>query len=73
MWKVTSLRSVKVRHCPLSLGVRDNQLLVCNDDVMHVLSTLGDETHIVTMAQRIPDKAVAQLTSSGFVIMDRLY
>ena len=31
VWKVTSQRSVKVTYDPYGLGVRDNQLLVCDD------------------------------------------
>ena len=73
--KVTSQRSLKVSYEPLGLGVRDNQLLVCGDDqkVIHVLSTSGEETHRVNMPQGVrPRKAVAQLTSPGFVIMDHI-
>ena len=72
VWRVTSQRSVEVRYRPLGLGVRDNQLLVCGDDnVIHVLSTSGEKTHRVNMPQGVrPWKAVAQLTSHGFVIRD---
>ena len=71
VWKVTSQRSVKVTYDPYGLGVCDNQLLVCDYDVMHVLSTSGEETHRVNMPQGVkPYKAIAQLTSPGFVIMD---
>ena len=73
VWKVTSQRSVKVSYDPLGLGARDNQLLVCGDDqkVINVLSTSGEETHRVNMPQGVkPCKAVAQLTSPGFVIKD---
>ena len=61
VWKVTSHTSVKVSYDPLGLGVRDNQLLVCDDDnVIHVLSTSGEETHRVNMPQGVkPGKAVA--------------
>ena len=72
VWKVTSQRSVEVSYHPRGLGVRDNQLLVCGgDNVIHVLSTSGKETHRVNMPQGVtPWKAVAQLTSPGFVISD---
>ena len=72
VWRVTSQRSVEVRYHPLGLGVRDNQLLVCGSDgVIHVLSTSGEETHGVNMPQGVePWKAVAQLTSPGFVVRD---
>ena len=72
VWNVTSQRSVKVRYAPCGLGVHDNQLLVCDEDkVIHVLSTSGEETHRVNMKQGAkPYKAVAQLTSPGFVTMD---
>ena len=71
VWKVTSKRSVKVTYDSYGLGVRDNQLLVCDDNVIHVLSTSGEETHRVNMLQGVmPYKAIAQLTSPGFVIMD---
>ena len=72
VWRVTSQRAVKVNYAPYGLGVRDNQLLVCGDDnVIHVLSTSGEETHRVNMPQGVtPWKAVAQLTSPGFVIRD---
>ena len=41
VWKLISQRSVKVKYGQLGLGVRDNQLLVCDndDDFIHVLST----------------------------------
>ena len=71
VWMLTSQRSVKVIYRPAGLGVRNNQLLVCDDNVIHVLSTSGEETHRVNMPQGVkPWKAVAQLTSPGFVIMD---
>ena len=72
VWRVTSQRSVEVRYHPLGLGVRDNQLLVCDSDkVIHILSTSGEETHRVNMPQGVsPAKAVAQLTSPGFVVGD---
>ena len=71
VWKVTSQRSVEVRYRPVGLGVGDNQLLVCDGNVIHILSTSGEETHRVHMPQGVtPDKAVAQLTSPGFVIRD---
>ena len=71
VWRVTSQRSVEVRYRPLGLGVRNNQLLVCGDGVIHVLSTSGEETHRVNMPQGVESrKAVAQLTSPGFVIRD---
>ena len=71
VWKLTSQRTVKVNYRPLDLGVRDNQLLVCSGDVIHVLSTSGEETHRVNMPQGVRAwKAVAQLTSPGFVIRD---
>ena len=70
-WRVTSQRAVKVNYRQCGLGVRDNQLLVCDDNVIHVLSTSGKETHRVNMPQGVePWKAVAQLTSPGFVVMD---
>ena len=73
VWKVTSQRSVKVTYLPFGLGVCDNQLLVCDDNVIHVLSTSGEETHRVNMPQGVkPRRAVAQLTSPGFVIKDRI-
>ena len=70
--KVTSQQSVKVSYRPLGLGVRENQLLVCGDDnLIHVLSTAGKETHRVNMPQGVRlSKAVAHLTSHGFVIRD---
>ena len=72
VWKGTSQRSVKVNYCPHGLGVRDNQLLVCDHNVIHVLSTSGEETHRVSMPQGVtPWKAVAQLISPGYVIRDR--
>ena len=64
---------MNVSYYPWGLGVRDNQLLVCSgdDNVMHVLSTSGEETHKVNMPQGVmPRKAVAQLTSPGFIIRD---
>ena len=73
VWKVTSQTSVNVSYCQLGLGVHGNQLLVCgrDDNVIHVLSTSGEETHRVNMPQGVrPWKAVAQLTSPGFVILD---
>ena len=73
VWKLTSQRTMKVSYRPRGLGIRDSQLLVCDDDdnVIHVLSTSGKETHRVNMPQGVkPWKAVAQLTSPGFVIMD---
>ena len=74
VWKVTSERAVEVSYRPLGLGVRDNQLLVCDNNMIHVLSTSGEETHRVNMLPRgvRPWKAVAQLTSPGFVIMDNI-
>ena len=74
VWKLTLQRSVKVNYCPLDLGVRDNQLLVCGDDsVIHVLSTSGKEKYLVNMPQGVvPYKAVAQLTSPGFIIRDSI-
>ena len=73
VWKVTSQISMRVTYDPYGLGVCDNQLLVCDYDVMHLLSTSGEESHRVNMPQGVvPYKAVAQLTSSGFVIMDRI-
>ena len=72
VWKLTSQRSVKVSYRPVGLGVHDNQLLVCrdDDDFIHVLSTSGKKTHRVNMAQGVkPGKAVAQLTSPGFVLV----
>ena len=61
VWKLTSQRSMKVRYDPWGLGVRDNQLLVCDHrNISHVLSTSGEES----------EPAVAQLTSPGFVIRD---
>ena len=55
----------------LRLGVRDNQLLISDRYQIHVLSTSGAETHRVNMPQGVwPYKAVAQLTSPEFVIMD---
>ena len=72
-WKVTSIEAFNVSYEPLYLGVHHNQLLVCDDTVIHVLSTSGEEKHIVNMPQGVrPRKAVAQLTSPGFVIMDRI-
>ena len=39
--------------------------------MIHVFSTIREETHRVNMPQGVtPSKAVAQLTSPGFVIMD---
>ena len=72
VWRVTWQTSDDVSYHPRDLGVRDNQLLVCgDDDVIHVLSTSGEETHRVNMPQGVtPYKAVAQLTSPRFVIMD---
>ena len=73
VWRVTSLRSLETRYHPYGLGVRNNQLLVCdsNDKVIHILSTSGDETHRVNKPHCVmPWKAVAQLTSPGFVIID---
>ena len=72
VWRDNSQRSVKVTYHPRGLGVRDNQLLVCGaENVIHILSTSGEETHRVNMPQGVtPGKAVAQLTSPGFVIMD---
>ena len=71
VWKVTTEDKVKVRNHPHGLGVRDNQLLVCDYNVIHVLSTSGEETHRVNMPQGVrPWKAVAQLTSPGYVIRD---
>ena len=72
-WKVTSERTVKVIYGPQGLSVHDNQLLVCDidDNMIHVLSTSGEETHKVNMPQGVrPWKAVAQRTSPGFVIQD---
>ena len=71
VWSVASKSVVKVSYSPLGLGVSDNQLLVCDDNVIHVLSTSGEETHRVNMPRGVePSKAVAQLMSPGFVIMD---
>ena len=71
VWKVAAQRYVHVRYSPRGLGVRDNQLLVCDDNVIHVLSTSGEETHRVNMQRSVrPYKAVTQLTSPGFVVMD---
>ena len=62
---------MKVSYDPWGLSVRDNQMLVCDCNVIHVLSTSGEETHRVNMPQGVmPYKAVAQLTSHGFVIRD---
>ena len=62
---------MKVRYRPGGLGVHDNQLLVCDGNVIHILSTSGEETRKVNMPQSVnPWKAVAQLTSPGFVISD---
>ena len=69
VWRVTSRRSVKVRYRPLGLGVRDNQLLVCDNNVIHVLSTSDEVTHRMPRGV-MPWKAVAQLTAPGFVISD---
>ena len=69
VWRVTSRRSVKVRYRPLGLGIRDNQLLVCDNNVIHVLSTSDEETHRMPRGV-MPWKAVAQLKSPGFVISD---
>ena len=72
LWKMASNKSVLINYCSHGLGVRDNQLLVCdpNGDCIHVLSTSGKETHSVNMPQGvIPYKAVAQLTSPGVVVM----
>ena len=72
LWNVTSQRSVNVRYGLYGLGVRDNQLLVCDDNVIHILSASGEETHRVNMPQGVmPAKAGGQLTSPGFVIMDQ--
>ena len=69
-WKLT-IATLKVGYQPCGLGVHDNQLLVCDRNVIHVLSTSGEETHRVNMPQGVtPYKAVAQLTSPGFVVMD---
>ena len=73
VWEVTSQRTKIVSYGPLGLGVRDNQLLGCDcvSNVIHVLSTSGEETYRVNMPQGVrPWKAVAQLTSPGFVIVD---
>ena len=73
VWRMTSQKSVEVKYAPCGLGVRGNQLLVCcyDDDVIHVLSTSGEETHRVNMPQGVmPYNFVAQLTSPGFVIRD---
>ena len=71
VWKVTTEDKVKVSYHPHGLGVRDNQLLVCDYNVIHVLSTSGEETRRVNMPQGVkPHKAVAQPTSPGFVVMD---
>ena len=63
---------MKVSYRPYGLGVRDNQLLVCDDDsVIHVLSTSGEETERVNMPLDVrAGEAVAQLTSPGFVIRE---
>ena len=71
VWRVTSQRSIQVRYRPRGIGVCDNQLLVCDSKVIHVLSTSGKEIHKVSMPQGVrPCKAVVQLTSPGFVVMD---
>ena len=70
-WKVTSERTVKVSYGPQGLSVHDNQLLVCdpNNHTIHVFSTSGEEIHIVNMPKGVaPWKAVARLTSPGYVI-----
>ena len=71
VWKVSSQILKKVGYSPRGLGVHDNQLLVCDTKVIHVLSTSCEETHRVNMPQGLkPYKAVGQLTSPGFIIMD---
>ena len=71
VWRVTSQRSVEVSDAPLGLSVSGDQLLVCDACHIHVLSTSGEETHIVKMPQGVKaTKAMAQLTSPGFVVMD---
>ena len=72
MWSVVVQRSLSVVYPPLGLGVSDNQLLVCDGEVIHVLSTSGKEIKIVSPPQTVsPWKAIPQPTAPGFVIMDR--
>ena len=73
VWEITSQRSLKVNYSPCGLGIRDNQLLVCDDDgVIHAISTSRVETGSIDMRKKgiRPWKAVAQLTSPGFIIKD---
>ena len=71
-WRIVSQKSVKCNYPPQGLGVSDSQLLVCDSNVIHVLSTSGKETHCLNMCRLgvSPCKAVAQLTSPGFIIRD---
>ena len=70
-WKVTSQKAMKLKYSPRGLSVHDNQLLVCDNESIHVLSTSGEEKHRVNMRQNVkPWKAVALRTSPGFVVMD---
>ena len=70
MWGMI-LQTLSLEYLPVSLGVCDTQLLVCDGKVIHVLSTSGEETHKVNMPQGVTQGiAVAQLTSPGFVIRD---
>ena len=72
VWRMTSQRSVKFSGTPFGLGVSGDQLLVCDATKIHVLSTSDGETHRVNMPQGVwATKAVAQLTSPGYVVMDR--
>ena len=53
VWKVATRSIVTVSYTALGLGVCDNQLLVCDNNVVHVLSTTGEETHIVNMPKGV--------------------
>ena len=74
IWKVTSQNTVHVNYSPWGLGIHDNQLLVCDDKVIHVFTESLKETHTVDMCTKgvLPHKAWGQLASPGFVVMDRI-
>ena len=66
VWRVTSQTSQELQYTPWGLGVLDNQLLVCDGDVIHTLSASGEETRRFNTPSTVkPIKAVAFSTSTS--------
>ena len=73
VWTCTSQRTVNTSYRIERLSASDKQLLVCNGQVIHIVSESGEEIRTVKLQGNhfwSSTKAVAQLTSPGYVLID---